>query len=107
MSQEFSSTEVSPQSLELTDNDSVLQIVWDDGHVSRHKLSVLRAACPCAQCKGHHPSQSQNLQAEQFPEIRISDLAPIGRYAYGVGWSDGHNTGIYTLRLLREMENSA
>jgi DUF971 family protein len=47
------------------------------------------------------------LQAEQFPDIRITDLATVGRYAYSISWSDGHNTGIYTLRMLREMENSA
>ncbi len=101
------STEVFPESLELTDSDSVLQIVWDDGHVSRFSLSLLRAECPCASCKGHHPSQSLNLKAEQFPDIRITDLAPVGRYAYSISWSDGHNTGLYTLRSLREMENSA
>lgn len=100
-------TEVFPESLELTDGDSVLQIVWDDGHISRLRLSVLRADCPCASCKGHHPSQSLNLKAEQFPDIRITDLASVGRYAYSISWSDGHNTGLYTLRSLREMENSA
>lgn len=107
MQQEHNSTAAFPESLELTDEDSVLQIAWDDGHLSRHKLAVLRAACPCAQCKGHHPSQSMNLRAEQFPDIRISDLATVGRYAYSIVWSDGHNTGIYTLAMLRERENSA
>ena len=107
MTQEHSSTSAFPESLELTDDDSVLQIVWDDGHTSRLKLSVLRAECPCAHCKGHHPSQSLNLSADQFPEIRIIDLATVGRYAYSIGWSDGHNTGIYTLTTLHDMENSA
>ena len=107
MSQEHSSTGAFPESLDLTDDDSVLQIVWDDGHTSRHRLSALRAACPCAQCQGHHPSQSLNLTADQFPDVRINDLAPVGRYAYSIAWSDGHNTGIYTLTMLHEMENSA
>lgn len=100
-------TEVFPESLELTDNDSALQIVWEDGHTSRLSLSALRAACPCASCQGHHPSQSLNLTADQFPDIRVTDLASVGRYAYSISWSDGHNTGLYTLRSLREMENSA
>lgn len=100
-------TDSFPESLELTDDDSVLQIKWEDGHISRLRLAVLRAECPCASCKGHHPSQSLNLKPEQFAEIRITDLAPVGRYAYSISWSDGHNTGIYTLKSLREMENSA
>jgi DUF971 family protein len=98
---------VFPESIELTDGDSVLQIIWDDQHVSRHRLDVLRAQCPCAECRGHHPSQSKNLQPEQFPDIRIMNMAVVGRYAYHLVWSDHHNTGIYTLAFLRELENSA
>ena len=107
MAQERDFSEAFPQSLELTDDDSVLQIVWDDGHTSRLRLDALRAACSCAVCQGHHPSQSLNLKPEQFPDIRIADIAPVGRYAYHIVWSDGHDTGIYTLKMLREMENSA
>lgn len=100
-------TEAFPESLELTDNDSVLQIVWDDGHTSRHRIAVLRAECPCASCRGHHPSQSLNLQPEQFADIQLTDMAPVGRYAYNLVFSDGHSTGIYTLKFLRELANSA
>ncbi|HKQ78719.1 MAG TPA: DUF971 domain-containing protein [Blastocatellia bacterium] len=104
MSQEHGSIEAFPESLELTDDDSVLRIAWDDGHVSLHRLDALRAACSCAVCQGHHPSQSKNLKPEQFPGIRIMDIAPVGRYAYHIVWSDGHDTGIYTLKMLRELE---
>lgn len=95
------STDPFPEALELIEGESVLLIRWDDGVESRHQLAELRAACPCAMCQGHQPSQSLNLQATQFPGIRISDLAPVGRYAYHIVWSDGHDTGIYTLRMLR------
>jgi DUF971 family protein len=107
MAQERDFSEAFPQSLELTDDDSILQIVWDDDHTSRLRLDALRAACSCAVCKGHHPSQSLNLKPEQFSDIRIADIAPVGRYAYHIVWSDGHDTGIYTLNTMREMENSA
>ncbi len=106
MAQKHDSIEAFPESLELTDDDSVLQIVWDDGHKSRLRLDALRAACACAVCQGHHPSQSLNLTPDQFRDIRITGLAPVGRYAYHIVWSDGHDTGIYTLKRLREMENS-
>jgi len=96
-----------PEALDLTDDDSVLQIKWADGHTGRHRLDVLRSLCPCAQCQGHHPSQSLNLTPEQFTNIRITDLAAVGSYAYTIVWSDGHNTGIYTLAFLRELHSSA
>ena len=107
MVQEHSAIEVFPESIELTDDDSVLQIVWDDGQTSRHRLDTLRASCACAVCQGHHPSQSLNLKAEEFTGIKITDMAPVGRYAYHIVWSDGHDTGIYTLKRLRELESSA
>ncbi len=107
MSLDHHSTAAFPASLELTDDDAVLQIVWNDGHTSRHRLDVLRAACTCAECQGHHPSQSKNLKPEQFSGIRVMDFAPVGRYAYHIVWSDHHSTGIYTLAFLRELENSA
>jgi DUF971 family protein len=40
--------------------------------------------------------------AETAP-LRIVGMNPVGRYAYGIDFSDGHNTGIYTLESLREM----
>jgi DUF971 family protein len=30
-------------------------------------------------------------------------MNPVGRYAYGIGFSDGHDTGIFTLESLREL----
>ncbi len=102
MAEEIISTNAFPESLALTEDDSVLEIGWDDGQTTRWPLDALRAACSCAMCQGHHPSQSLNLQASQFPGIRITDIAPVGRYAYHIVWSDGHDTGIYTLKMLRE-----
>lgn len=103
----MSQDRVVPESLALTDNDSVLEITWSDSHLGRHRLAVLRSKCPCAQCQGHNPAQSLNLKPEQFTDIRISDLAPVGSYAYSIVWSDGHSTGIYTLDFLRGLENTA
>lgn len=105
--QELAASHAFPAALELTDESNVLQISWDDGHVSRHRLDVLRAECPCAHCKGHSPDQSLNLRAEQFPGIQLADLAAVGRYAYHLVFSDHHDSGIYTLEMLYEMPNSA
>jgi DUF971 family protein len=35
--------------------------------------------------------------------LHITAMKPVGNYAYSVDFSDGHNTGIYTLESLREM----
>lgn len=105
--QDIAASRAFPAALELTDEGKVLQISWDDGHISRHRLDVLRAECPCAHCKGHSPDQSLNLRAEQFPGIQLADMAAVGRYAYHLVFSDHHDSGIYTLEMLYEMPNSA
>ncbi|MGC1375744.1 MAG: gamma-butyrobetaine hydroxylase-like domain-containing protein, partial [Anaerolineales bacterium] len=46
----------------ITANRAALEmtITWDDGHTSLYPFSLLRAACPCAQCRGGH----ENMQSE-------------------------------------------
>ena len=44
------------------------------------------------------------LRAETVPEdLRIEDVEIVGRYALTFRWSDGHDTGIYSFRYLREI----
>jgi DUF971 family protein len=30
-------------------------------------------------------------------------MRPVGQYAYSIAFTDGHDTGIYTLEYLREL----
>jgi DUF971 family protein len=34
-------------------------------------------------------------------------MRPVGNYAYCIAFSDGHDTGIYTLAALRELGRAA
>jgi DUF971 family protein len=34
-------------------------------------------------------------------------MKPVGNYAYGIHFSDGHTTGIYSLDYLRELGEEA
>ena len=36
-------------------------------------------------------------------EIEIRDLSLVGRYAINFRWTEGHETGIYSFRYLREL----
>jgi len=33
-------------------------------------------------------------------------MYPKGHYAYQIAWNDGHDTGIYSLELLRELSST-
>jgi DUF971 family protein len=43
------------------------------------------------------------LSAAEAAPLRIIGMTPVGHYAYSIDFSDGHNTGIFTLESLREM----
>lgn len=86
-----------------------LQIEWSDGQVREYLLRELRDNCPCATCaeKRKVPAESPNalpiLSAAEIAPLRIAGMEPMGNYAYAIHFSDGHDTGIFTLELLREL----
>lgn len=76
-----------------------LVLTWDDGHVSIFPLDYLRSWCPCASCQGHDPvAKYLNLTGQE-----LQHLEAVGNYALAPTWQDGHNTGLYTFRLLRQL----
>jgi ATP-binding protein involved in chromosome partitioning len=84
-----------------------LAIRWADGHESRYEVRALRLACRCAQCVDEW-SGAQTLDATTVAEdVHPRNLASVGRYAIRIDWSDGHNTGIYSFRSLRELDTGA
>ena len=101
--------ELRPQKLEMRGQNR-LYIEWNDGQKREITLADLRAACPCATCRERRaapPAQTPGLLpvlslAEARP-LAIAGMKPVGNYAYGIAFSDGHDTGIYTLELLRSL----
>lgn len=78
-----------------------LGIVWGDGHESFYGGHDLRCACACALCVDEGTGVKV-LRDETVPaEVRPLEVLPVGRYGLSIRWSDGHDTGIYTLDRLR------
>lgn len=86
-----------------------LRIHWSDGQVREYTVNGLRKACPCATCREKHsapapsPMQLTVLSPAEARPLRIDGMKPVGSYAYSIEFSDGHNTGIFTLETLREL----
>jgi DUF971 family protein len=96
-----------PTKLELSAED-LLQITWDDGMVRQYNVRQLRDSCPCATCreKRQQPQAADLLpvlSAAEVAPLKILGMEPVGHYAYTIRFSDGHDTGIYELGLLREL----
>jgi DUF971 family protein len=43
------------------------------------------------------------LKPEELQPLRASRMEALGNYAYHIDFSDGHNTGIYSLEFLRKL----
>jgi DUF971 family protein len=97
-----------PNKLELRGGDRLL-IEWNDGQKREITFGQLRAACPCATCREKRakpPEPVRGLPVLSLAEARplsILGMKPVGNYAYSVAFSDGHDTGIFTLDFLREL----
>lgn len=98
-----------PKSIQA--DPEALHIEWQDG--VRHKLTwkFLRENCPCATCRDERqkspvPTDSSLLpviSAEEARLLTVRSMTPVGNYAYGIDFTDGHTTGIYRLEYLRQL----
>ena len=96
-----------PRPLALSkEGDDKLVIQWSDGRRCVYTWKQLRAACPCATCREQReqpPDPFHILKPAELQPLRPLALTPVGHYAYKITWSDGHDTGIFTLEYLREL----
>ena len=87
-----------------------MTVIWDDSHISTYSFSLLRAACPCAQCRGGHENMKSepdpgvfNVILDDSPKTRVSTVKATGTYALTIVWEDGHDYGIYNWHYLRAL----
>jgi DUF971 family protein len=88
------------------EGDERLVIDWNDGHRSSYTWKHLRDNCPCAGCREHRdqpPDPFHILKPNELVPLRPTAMVPVGRYAYKIVWSDGHDSGIFTLEHLRAL----
>lgn len=101
-----------PTALKLTDDHQLL-ITWSDEVTKAYRVRELRDACPCATCREKRiappadPFALPLLSKVDLEPLRIQGMKPVGNYAYTISFSDGHDTGIFTFELLRELGKEA
>jgi ATP-binding protein involved in chromosome partitioning len=80
-----------------------LSIRWADGAESVLDVRALRLACACARCVDEWTGRA-TLDAAGVPaDVHPLRIRSVGRYAIQIDWSDGHDSGIYPFRRLREL----
>jgi DUF971 family protein len=81
-----------------------LRLDWADEHVTTYDATTLRWLCPCAFCRGEAgmPGWLDSNPTLTPDQTRLVDMAIVGQYAIQPTWADGHHTGYYTYRMLRD-----
>ena len=87
---------------------NAIEIDWSDGATARYTAKLLRDACPCATCREKRAAPPPTvgltvLRPEELVPLAVTGMRPVGQYAYSIAFTDGHDTGIYTLEYLREL----
>lgn len=80
-----------------------LAIEWADGARHLYDVRALRLACGCARCVDEWTGEEQLDPAAVPEDVRPLRIEGVGRYALQIAWSDGHDTGIYPFRRLRQL----
>ncbi len=95
-----------PERLMSLDHDgAALLLGWGDGRQGRLAPRDLRIDCACAKCR-NEVSGERMLDPDGVPlDVRVTRIWSVGNYALGMAFSDGHDTGIYTFKALRAMQN--
>ena len=80
-----------------------LRFQWSDQLVAELAIRDLRIECPCAHCVSEVTGKRLLDPVTVPDDLELQDMQPVGRYAYRCLYSDGHDSGIYPLELLRTL----
>ncbi len=82
-----------------------IELHWDDQPSQKISLTTLRRNCPCAIClKQREDDDGRHFKVYRQDEVTIEDIKVVGQYGLSISWKDGHNTGIYEFRLLKQLQ---
>ena len=87
----------------IEENDSELSIKWSDEAETNYSAARLRKACPCAGCINEWTGEKMLKDESVSDNLSFSHITVVGRYALNFHFSDGHETGIYSFKYLREL----
>jgi DUF971 family protein len=90
-----------PTELRLNKAKDLLTVSYDDGVRVELPAEFLRVESPSAEVKGHGLGQRQTVAGKR--RVKIARLEPVGNYAVRIVFDDGHDSGLYSWTLLREL----
>ena len=90
-----------PTEIRLRKQSRVLDVAFGEAEHYSLPFEYLRVHSPSAEVQGHGPGQETLVLGKQ--QVMIRAVEPIGQYAVRLVFDDGHDTGLYTWKYLREL----
>ena len=94
-----------PVEIRLSAARDRLVVAFDDGARFEIPAELLRVESPSAEVQGHGPGEKKLVAGKRG--VAIVSVEPVGNYAVRLAFDDGHATGIYAWRYLRELGRDA
>lgn len=89
-----------PEEIRLSRDKDQLTVTFSDVSYTL-TAEMLRVTSPSAEVQGHSPSERVTLGGKR--DVKITRIDPVGNYAVKLGFTDGHDTGIYSWSYLRKL----
>ena len=87
----------------IEEGNRAFSIEWSDESSASFDAYQLRLNCPCAGCIDEWTGEKR-LDPETVEKgIEFTHTSIVGRYALNFHFSDGHETGIFSFKFLKEL----
>ena len=90
-----------PVELRYKRDARALEVDFDDARSFSLPAELLRVESPSAEVRGHGGSQKTIVAGKR--DVGIERIEAVGNYAARLVFDDGHDSGLYTWRYLREL----
>ena len=91
-----------PVELRLRRSRRELEVSFDDGARFTLPARLLRAMTPSAADRGHGGPDFEPLSGVS-PQVALTDIVAVGRYAVRLAFDDGHDSGYFTWARLHRI----
>ncbi len=94
-------TEPAVSELRVRRATAELEVDFTDGGTVRLPAEYLRIESPSAEVQGHGPNDRKLVSGKRA--VGIAAVEPVGHYAVRIRFTDGHDSGIFSWALLRQL----
>jgi DUF971 family protein len=88
---------------EITFDQTHTILSWKGGDTLTIANRDLRLSCGCALCVDELTGEKILKESDILENIAPTEITPLGNYAIGVRWNDGHSSGIYPYKNIKKL----